>query len=291
MTHSSNQSEPVVTAAARCGRCGYALRGLSADGVCPECGTALKDSLRGALLRYADPDWLHQILRGLRWVQVGRRVFACGLVGLLGLVLTGLFVVQANVDTALEARFEAALAVGSILLALTPFVIGIGLWMLSAPEPRYVSESADSQVVLFRVFSALAVPMMALGFVLARRTQVWPWPAGIQEGMFHLCIAVIWMHMALLVKQAMILEARFESSDDQRMGALARRRSNQIIALIVLLALYWIGWLRWSRTGSWTLPASGSKRLIMYATFICWYSSLGTLTEMVEKVRLESRSR
>ena len=48
-----------------CIHCGYNLRGLDETGKCPECGTAIADSLRGDLLEFADPDWLDKIKLGV----------------------------------------------------------------------------------------------------------------------------------------------------------------------------------------------------------------------------------
>lgn len=47
-----------------CVRCGYNLRGLTPDTRCPECGTAVNQSLQGNFLRFADPDWLGRLQTG-----------------------------------------------------------------------------------------------------------------------------------------------------------------------------------------------------------------------------------
>ncbi len=47
-----------------CARCGYNLRGLKPDGLCPECGTAIDWSLRGNFLKFADPRWLNKLRFG-----------------------------------------------------------------------------------------------------------------------------------------------------------------------------------------------------------------------------------
>ncbi len=45
-----------------CAICGYNLRGLTVDKVCPECGSAIGRSIHGNMLRYADPKWLGSVL-------------------------------------------------------------------------------------------------------------------------------------------------------------------------------------------------------------------------------------
>jgi len=47
-----------------CRRCGYNLRGLNTAGACPECGTAIAQSLVGNMLRHADPEWLETLRSG-----------------------------------------------------------------------------------------------------------------------------------------------------------------------------------------------------------------------------------
>src|SRR5687768_14962896 len=49
-----------------CRKCGYNLRGLDANGRCPECGTAVGYSLHGDLLRFCDPNWVDTLHRGTR---------------------------------------------------------------------------------------------------------------------------------------------------------------------------------------------------------------------------------
>src|SRR5262245_1427978 len=51
-----------------CVRCGYALRGLSVTGICPECGTPVDRSLRGDLLEYCDPHYARRLLLGARLI-------------------------------------------------------------------------------------------------------------------------------------------------------------------------------------------------------------------------------
>jgi len=47
-----------------CIQCGYNLRGLDRETVCPECGGAIERTLRGPWLRYADPRWLYFLCVG-----------------------------------------------------------------------------------------------------------------------------------------------------------------------------------------------------------------------------------
>lgn len=51
-----------------CRRCGYNLRGLELETVCPECRTAVGWSAKGNLLRYANPGWVENLARGSDWL-------------------------------------------------------------------------------------------------------------------------------------------------------------------------------------------------------------------------------
>ena len=55
----------------RCRRCTYDLAGLSVDGVCPECGKPIDESLRGDLLRDADVTYVRTLHRGVMMIQFG----------------------------------------------------------------------------------------------------------------------------------------------------------------------------------------------------------------------------
>lgn len=49
----------------QCIGCTYNLRGLDAEGACPECGVAIGRSLRGDLLQYSNPRWVERIARSM----------------------------------------------------------------------------------------------------------------------------------------------------------------------------------------------------------------------------------
>ncbi len=57
-------TESIVKTDTLCRRCGYNLRALPVVGLCPECGTAVAQSLAGNWLRHADPEWLEKVRLG-----------------------------------------------------------------------------------------------------------------------------------------------------------------------------------------------------------------------------------
>ena len=115
-----------------CRRCGYNLRGLKPDGLCPECGTPIGLSISGDLLRFADPAWLEKLALGIRYILWGLAVAV--LFGILGGVV-GAF---------LNPALGQALGFVGGLLAL------YGTWLLTAPDPSGIGEDryANSRKVI-----------------------------------------------------------------------------------------------------------------------------------------------
>jgi len=107
-----------------CRKCGYNLRGLSENTRCPECGVPVGLSLWGDLLRFADPDWVRRVARGLTimlWmIPLGI------LAGLVAAVLSVWSPVFINV---------VMLAAGIISF--------YGAWLMTEPDPSRVGEDAN----------------------------------------------------------------------------------------------------------------------------------------------------
>lgn len=78
---------PVSTVAddLACIHCGYNLGGLAYDQRCPECSKPVAGSLRGDVLKHADPDWLAKVRFGCG-LKLWNIVFAI-LVGIAGAIL------------------------------------------------------------------------------------------------------------------------------------------------------------------------------------------------------------
>ena len=94
-----------------CLDCGYNLRGLRREGMCPECGRAVEDALSGGRVRFADPGWIDRVANGCGWLAAGL------LVSLLNCQITG-------AEPLLFLVFDV-LPLGLILL---------GVWRLSLPD-------------------------------------------------------------------------------------------------------------------------------------------------------------
>jgi hypothetical protein len=117
-----------------CRKCSYNLRTQPMKGLCPECGTPVEFSLRGELLRGADPEW------------VGRLRLGCGLAmwGAIGLYLLRIIW--------RVAFWRVGLHVELLRLAATA-VLALGTWFLTAPDPSGIGEDRYGH---FRVWTRAA---------------------------------------------------------------------------------------------------------------------------------------
>lgn len=111
----------VITDDRKCGKCGYALRGLRTGGKCPECGTAIRraGSRRGESLVDAPTDYL-QLLR------------------LAAIVLASCVIVLAILVPVLSYEVGGQGSAGVATIAGTLFVLGCvwvwSVWVVTAPR-------------------------------------------------------------------------------------------------------------------------------------------------------------
>jgi hypothetical protein len=103
-----------------CRSCGYNLRTLSTDTICPECGTPVVSSLRGELLRDADPAWLH-------WMNIG---CTCLYWGVWCTFIAYIFF----------QSFRRTWPRSTLVSAAAVF-IAAGTWMLGSPDPSGIGEN------------------------------------------------------------------------------------------------------------------------------------------------------
>lgn len=158
-----------------CRKCGYNLRGLDGLGRCPECGTPVGLSIQGDLLRFADPQWLRTLAKGLNlilWGILANFVAAAG--GGVILLMTGNSFLQGAIGL-----------IGSL-------VSFYGTWFFTEPDPSGLGEA---QYVNSRKFVRIALGVGLLGGVL---TLVREAVAGYNLGL----ILAILMGLAVLVGMA-----------------------------------------------------------------------------------------
>ncbi len=117
-------AQGVVTTDLPCRKCSYNLRGLSIEGRCPECGSAVGLSVQGDLLRFADPTWVRTLARGVRLIIWGIVVIVLGVI---------LAVVLAAAVPALVMVAIVAPLLGYILML-------VGTWRMTEPDPSGLGE-------------------------------------------------------------------------------------------------------------------------------------------------------
>lgn len=138
-----------------CITCGYNLRLQPATGTCPECGNRVAPSTRGFYLRFAPPQWVARLSRGVSLVAIA----------LAGMVFVGLtfFLVGVFLAAGPQGPSFNAFAVGILLLLVASVILGIvGVFFMTSLDP--VSRATPKR------FSARAIAKLsvwlapALGF-------------------------------------------------------------------------------------------------------------------------------
>ncbi|HBS29388.1 MAG TPA: hypothetical protein DEB06_08055 [Phycisphaerales bacterium] len=161
-----------------CYRCGYSLRGLSAEARCPECASPIHDSLRGGLLRFSSDEHLAMLHRGVFLVLAGIIVqILAGLGGIVvGLAVAGIGISPSGLQ--LLAQFGG--------FAGTVMVLW-GWWLFSTRDPGITlardSPRARAWVrATVLVQAAFAMTGLVVQLLLAR---------GVPTGLSFLALAAI----------------------------------------------------------------------------------------------------
>jgi hypothetical protein len=139
-----------------CRSCSYNLRTQPMKGLCPECGTPVELSLRGELLRGADPDWVSRLRLGCELAMWGA----------VSLYIIRIF---------WRGGFNTEL----IRLAATA-VLAIGTWLLTAPDPSGIGEDRYGQIRMWT--RALAIVNFAIVLVGSFSIYAYPTAYTVQRG-------------------------------------------------------------------------------------------------------------
>lgn len=142
---SVSAAEP-LTRDTPCIHCGYNLRGLAPGGLCPECGCAIDESLRGDLLRFANLDWLRRVRWGLSFALIAIAIEAAW-----------------EIVTELEL-FVPILGIGLFIGSVGELFKFTSALLISTPEPhkfldgksvtirRAIRGTAAADIILFMAF-------------------------------------------------------------------------------------------------------------------------------------------
>lgn len=160
-----------------CLQCSYNLRGLDAAGVCPECRTPISRSLgTDARLAWSSPEYLAKVQRGLFLVVAG--IFAK--VALMVLLMFGGIAIAVMSSPSATPGASAPsqtwlITSTAMLIAVAQFVILLGWWLVSEPDPRFANSSRDATSRRFlrgATFAQLAfnVAELSMGVMFASPT-------------------------------------------------------------------------------------------------------------------------
>lgn len=131
-----------------CRRCGYNLRTMSPEVQCPECGTAVGQSIHGDYLQYADPAWVRGLATGATVVFVATTLQTVCWAVIVGLVLN---------------RYPVP---GWYWMStiVTSTIVGVGSWLITVPDPGSGGLDARARTrKRARLFLVVGFVLMASG--------------------------------------------------------------------------------------------------------------------------------
>lgn len=160
-----------------CASCGYNLQGLQRGNACPECGTALRRSLRHDLLRFADPAWTGDLASGVTLLLASLAIDVVSVVA-IG-IAAGLIGYPA---------FHEALHVPVRLVAGVVYLTGV--WRLTAAsypqtwthDMRRLRSVTRPTNVAATLIGILAAVLLVFGFFLGSAVELIAYAVGVPAG-------------------------------------------------------------------------------------------------------------
>lgn len=143
-----------VSADLQCMTCGYSLRGLTRDSLCPECGTPVRDSVRGDLLFYRNTEYVKTLKRGLSLILNGLLLY---IIIMLAVVFSGV-AVGAGLIAGTTNSIEY---MGTIGIVGVSVMILLGWWLFTQRDPGVSEEHEPKarQITRIAVVANLAVAL------------------------------------------------------------------------------------------------------------------------------------
>jgi hypothetical protein len=134
-----------------CIKCAYNLRGMTLDGACPECGTAVGRSIKGDFLKFADPMWVSKLAKGMNWI--------------IGAIIVS--ILMACVSFGIK-RNTGDDTIPSILELASGLISIIGFWLLTSPDPGVTEPSPVNTRNLTRYSMLFAYVLTVLLVMLSQ---------------------------------------------------------------------------------------------------------------------------
>jgi len=137
-----------------CRGCGYDLKGIAADGVCPECTSAVDRSIRGDLLQFCDPAWLDRLRQGLLLIFFG---IISGTVAQIGIMIAAVIAAAIGAATGGASRaMTIVMVTGGLVTAIVALVNVIGAWLVTTQDPGRAETEAQLSVRNVARFAIMA---------------------------------------------------------------------------------------------------------------------------------------
>lgn len=274
----------VVERGVACIVCEYELGGLAADGVCPECATAIERSLRGDWLRHEEPRWLARVARGLRLMRWGVLCAALGFVSVIAMSLViGLLIGSGGSPGSSLLVGVVALAMGALMTGLmlaSAVLYGLGCWWVTALNRAGASVLKGERLAArwtMPLFASSVLLMSAWGVAQGAMSS-WPvWAATVMMGAVVLVWAGHRVAMSLALRR---LHQRTGSWDRKTRRAHARPWG--AAGIVVVLCALVIGLPLTMRVG-----AGRGEGLALFVLFVGMIAMDGRLRAAARAVRGE----
>ncbi len=210
--------EPPTTTITRdlsCLRCGYSLRGLARDALCPECGDPVSRTLVGDVLAATPLAYRRRLYRGARviwWAGLGAMILAMG----------GPIVIIAGASQGLPDQLVGgcALVAGfGVLGAVVAFPIG--WFILTGPDPSRLTRTTLDRAALWTRVSVIvgavwfSLNIAGVSLLAGRTTGI------IELALSFLPLMLLGWHSWMAMHYVSLVAARVP---DPRVQQLARTR-------------------------------------------------------------------
>jgi hypothetical protein len=170
-----------------CGECGYNLRGLTVENLCPECGTPISKSMHRGLLRYSHPNYIWKLKRAVDWMLWGRYL----------LIAYYVLYWTIRISYILRRTIVFPVRLHSWILFVGTAITLIGSWKLSRPDghiSKLVGPSMDRRLLRYVLASAWA--MLVVQVAAYGRLSSW---AFVNWAHFQLAVPVLNILYAVLL--------------------------------------------------------------------------------------------